>query len=83
MAQVTPAITTAEADILKWFRSYGVRPNEMLFVNRSAGKAPSPGFNTAMQAMVERGLVIQEQRHRDAYCLSATGYQVSLEFGKA
>jgi hypothetical protein len=66
--------TEAEADILRSFRRYGVRAHEMLFFN----KPHSPRFSQAMSAMVRRGLVIQEQRHRDAYSLSRTGYDISL-----
>lgn len=83
MARAESVITTAEAEILRLFRSYGVRANEMLFFNRNAGKAHSPRFNEAMQAMVNRGLIIREQRHRDAYCLSVSGYQASLSVAKA
>lgn len=74
MTPATTRFTDAETDVLKWFRSYGVRANEMLFINRTGGKGPSPRFNSAMQSMVERGLVIREDRHRDAYSLSAQGY---------
>jgi hypothetical protein len=83
MASAEPAITSAEADILRSFRNYGLRAHEMLFFNRNAGKAHSPRFNEAMQAMINRGLVIREKRHRDAYSLSTSGYQVSLSVGKA
>ena len=76
-------ISAEEASILRLFRSYGVRANEMLFFNRNSGKDHSPRFNQAMRSMVERGLVIPEQRHRDAYSLSTSGYEASLAVDKA
>jgi hypothetical protein len=79
MSPAQPALTGTEIKILKWFRSYGVRANALLFINRSGGKDPMPGFNAAMQSMIERGLVIQSVRHRDAYSLSAGGYDASRQ----
>lgn len=77
MTPAVAAFTDAETDVLKWFRSYGVRANEMLFVNRTGGKGPTPRFNAAMQSMVDRGLVVRDNRHRDAYSLSPRGYQAA------
>jgi hypothetical protein len=77
MSPAKPALTSAEINILKWFRSYGVRANAMLFINRSGGKDPMPGFSVAMQSMVARGWVHQNGRHRDAYSLSASGYEAT------
>jgi hypothetical protein len=74
-------ITTAEAEILRVFCSYGVRTHEMLFFNRN-GKEHSAQFNAAMKAMVTRGLLMQESRHRDAYSLSKRGYEASRNLGK-
>lgn len=77
MSPAKPALSNAEINILKWFRSYGVRPNALLFINRSGGKDPLPGFTVAMQSMISRGWVHQSGRHRDAYSLSAGGYEAS------
>jgi hypothetical protein len=75
MAQLNTAVNPAETEILRSFRSYGVKAHEMLFFNRNSGKAHSPKFTAAMQSMVDRGLVVRDNRHRDAYSLSDTGYQ--------
>ena len=83
MAQAQSAVNNAEADIFRLFRSYGVRAHEMVFFNRTGGKDHSAGFTHAMQSMVDRGLVIREQRHRDAYSLSESGYKALVNFGKA
>ncbi len=77
------SVDSAEAEILRLFRGYGVRAHEMVFFNRTAGKDHSTKFNHAMQSMIDRGLVIREQRHRDAYSLSVSGYQALVAFGKA
>ena len=82
MADVKPAISVEEAKILQSFRTYGVKANEMLFFNGSAGKGQSPAFGRAMQAMVDRGLVLRDHRHREAYSLSDSGYRASLAIGK-
>jgi hypothetical protein len=71
-------ISEAETDILRSFRRYRLKANEMLFFNRTQGKDHSAKFNNAMLSMVRRGFVIQEKRHRDAYSLSHRGYQASL-----
>ena len=77
MQQVECTMTQAETDILRFFRSYGVRSNEMLFFNSGLAKSHPPAFKRAMQSMVQRGFVVQE-RHRDAYKLTSSGYRASL-----
>jgi len=77
MAQAVSAMSEAEADILRVFRSYGVKSNEMLFFNCGLAKSHPPRFKRAMQSMMDRGLVVQE-RHRNAYSLTASGYRASL-----
>jgi hypothetical protein len=73
--------TTAETAILKTFSSYGMRANEMLFFNRNGKDHPAP-FKAAMKSMVSRGFLVQEARHRDAYSLSESGYQVAKTMRK-
>ena len=70
-------MTQSETDILRMFRTYGVRPHEMLFLNAGLAKSHPQQFTRAMQSMVERGLVVKERR-RDAYSLTTTGYRASL-----
>ncbi len=70
-------MSEGEADILRFFRTYQVGVNEMLFLNSGFAKAHPPQFKRAMQALMERGLVVQE-RPRDAYSLTASGYRASL-----
>jgi hypothetical protein len=82
MAEVNPSITAEEAKILRSFRSYGVKAHEMLFFNGSSGKGQSAGFNKAMQSMLDRGFVVRDQRHREAYSLSDSGYQAAQSLGK-
>jgi hypothetical protein len=77
MPQAEPAMNQAEADILRFFRTYGVKSNEMLFFNCGMAKSHPPQFKRAMQSMMQRGLVVQE-RHRNAYSLTASGYRASL-----
>jgi hypothetical protein len=67
----------AEAEVLRLFRSYRVGVSEMLFFNHGAGKARPQRFTRAIEALIERGMVIRE-RHRDAYSLTQTGYNASL-----
>lgn len=67
----------AEVKILRQFRSYGLRTNEMLFFNRSLAKPHLPEFTRAIQTLVERGLIVKERR-QDAYSLTTLGYQVSI-----
>lgn len=80
MSEVEFAMNKAETDILRFFRSYGVRANEMLFFNRGQSKTRTPQFSRAMHSMMQRGLIVQE-RHRDAYSLTDVGYRVSLAVG--
>lgn len=70
-------MSAAEANILRFFRSYGVKSNEMLFFNCGMAKSHPPEFKRAMQSMLDRGYVVQE-RHRNAYSLTARGYRASL-----
>jgi hypothetical protein len=67
----------SEAKILRQFRSYGLRTNEMLFFNRSLAKPHLPEFVRAIQTLVDRGMIVQE-RHQDAYSLTTRGYQASI-----
>jgi len=67
----------AEVKILRQFRSYGLRTNEMLFFNRSLAKPHLPDFTRAIQTLIDRGLLVKE-RHQDAYSLTTLGYQASM-----
>ncbi len=66
-----------EVEILRVFRSYQMRPSEMLFLTQCVVKTKPVHFNRAVQSLIDRGMVIQE-RHRDAYSLTPTGYRASL-----
>lgn len=58
------------ADVLAIFRTYGVKPHQMLFINDAAGT-----LRRALIASIDSGLIMREQ-HKDAYCLTDHGYEV-------
>src|SRR5690606_10360318 len=54
-----------------------IGPEQMLFFNPGDCKvAPAP-FRTAMESLMNRGLVVKE-RPKQAYSLTRSGYQLSL-----
>ncbi len=58
------------------FRTYAVEPHQMLCFPTGFAKCGPAAFNSAMQSMIRRGLVIEE-RHRGAYSLTQRGYRAS------
>jgi hypothetical protein len=70
-------MSEAENDILRLFRRYQVGEAEMLFFTGGLAN-PSRKFKTAMQSLIERGMVIKERR-QDAYSLTTTGFRASLK----
>ena len=59
------------------FRTYVVEPNQMLCFPSGLAKCEAAAFDSAMQSMIRRGLIIQE-RPRGAYSLTKRGYRASL-----
>jgi DNA-binding IclR family transcriptional regulator len=70
-------MTPSECAILNYFRRYDIGPSEMLFFNPNDCKLPMAPFNSAMESLLRRGLVVQE-RHKLAYSLTTHGYELSL-----
>ncbi len=70
-------MTPSECAILNFFRRYDIGPAEMLFFNPFDFKLPMAPFNTAIESLVRRGLIVKE-RHKLAYSLTPHGYDVSL-----
>lgn len=69
-------MTATEFAIMGFFRRYKIRPDEMLFFNPADCKMSPGPFNTAMESLMRRGLVIKE-RPKQAYSLTRNGYAVS------
>jgi len=55
------SLTPAEIDILRFFRSYGVKSNEMLFFNCGMAKSHPPAFKKAMRSIIQPGMCVQER----------------------
>jgi hypothetical protein len=70
-------MTEAERQIMRHFRQYHVRANEMLFFNTNPANAASPKFQSAMESLIRNGLVVRERR-RNAYSLTDAGFTRSM-----
>ena len=70
-------MTDSEMHIMRHFRQYRARTNEMLFFNTGLAKSHPPRFHVAMATLIRNGLVNAE-RPRDAYSLTDRGYDASL-----
>jgi RIO-like serine/threonine protein kinase len=70
-------MSEAELAILRLFRTYRARANDMLFLNSTHSQAHTKKFANALHSLLERKLVVKE-RPRDAYSLTARGYEASL-----
>jgi hypothetical protein len=70
-------MTADECTILAFFRRYAIGPEEMLFFNPGDCKVSPGAFRTAMDSLMNRGLVIKE-RPKQAYSLTRHGYRLSL-----
>lgn len=73
-------MTTGERMILSVFRNYGVKPQEMLFINSVGVVAGMDGdqFTSSMNALVNSGLVCRDRR-KHAYHLTQAGYNAMLQ----
>jgi hypothetical protein len=69
-------MTESETHIMRHFKLYGIRVNEMLCFNELANSQPAR-FHAAMASLVQRGFVVAERR-RDAFSLTSQGYCASL-----
>jgi hypothetical protein len=70
-------MSSAEAEIMRYFRRFGVGAGKMLFFNTSPMRTNPDQFRHAMGSLIRQGLVVQEHR-RDAYSLTDLGYRASL-----
>ena len=70
-------MSTAELDILRFFRHYQVGPAEMLFFSPGDCKVAARHFTNAMRSLISKDLVVKERPDR-AYSLTDTGYRLSL-----
>jgi hypothetical protein len=82
IVSINATISGAELDILKIFRAYAVKEQQMLFFPTNFTKPQSRTFTAAMQSMIERGWVIKERR-QGAYSLTSLGYRESLKLSEA
>ena len=69
-------MTDTELKILRLFRSYGVGPDEMLFVSLIDAKAAGECFPAAMRRLIAKGLIVKE-RPQHAYALTRAGYRLA------
>jgi RIO-like serine/threonine protein kinase len=69
-------MTATEFAIMGFFRRYKILPEEMLFFNPADCKMSPGPFNTAMESLMRRGLVIKE-RPKQAYSLTRNGYDIA------
>lgn len=69
-------MTATEFAIMGFFRRYKILPEEMLFFNPADCKMSPGPFNTAMESLMRRGLVIKECR-KQAYSLTRNGYDIA------
>jgi hypothetical protein len=70
-------MSASESTILQFFRRYQIGPAQMLFFNPGDCKLSTGMFNSAMQSLIARGMVIKE-RPKQAYSLTHTGYDASM-----
>jgi RIO-like serine/threonine protein kinase len=70
-------MSDTEVAILRQFRAYRAKSNEMLFLNSGRAKSHPREFARAVNSLMERKLVVKE-RPRDAYSLTPRGYAASL-----
>ena len=75
-------MTTAEIEIMLYFRQYDVGIGQMLFFYSGLAKSHPPKFHQAMASLMRNGLVIEE-RYRAAYSLTPRGFQASRTAGQA
>jgi hypothetical protein len=69
-------MTSSETEIMRYFRRYDVGAGQMLFFDTSPASNDGAAFAHAMDALIRRGLVVQE-RPRCAYSLTDLGYRAS------
>jgi hypothetical protein len=74
----TRTMTKEERDIMRYFRQYRVGANEMLFFNTQWVSSGSSKFQNAMDSLIKNGWVVKERR-RNAYSLTTSGFQTSLD----
>jgi hypothetical protein len=66
-----------ESQIMQQFRIYRVGAGEMLFFESGLAKSHPPEFQSAMHALVKKGLVVAERRS-GAYSLTRRGFAASM-----
>ncbi len=69
-------LNDSEAQILRQFRLYQIRANEMLCFTSGLVRSHPALFRAAIGSLIQRGFVTVEDR-RDAFALTAQGYRVS------
>ena len=70
-------MTSPEIEIMHYFRRYGISAGQMLFFDTGPARNDPDRFSSAMGALIQRGLVVQE-RPMGAYSLTDQGYRASL-----
>ncbi len=71
-------MTASETEIMRQFRRYLVHEGEMLFFNAGAAKAHPASFHDAIASLIRAGFLIQE-RHGNAFSLTRSGYEASVQ----
>ena len=69
-------MTGSETEIMRFFCRYDVGVGQMLFFDTSPASNDAVAFGHAMDALIRRGLVVQE-RPQCAYSLTDLGYRAS------
>ena len=70
-------MTPDECSILNFFRRFEMGPAQMLFVTPGDCKVSATPFRNAVESLVDRGLIVRENRHKQAFSLTRNGYAVS------
>jgi len=70
-------MTASQHAIMSIFRRYDVQANQMLFINNGdTSKLSTRQFDSAMQSLIDSGLVGKDRR-RNSYFLTTAGYEVA------